>query len=105
MWLFLFRPTIRLGCGNYCIYETDTIFFENGETTANVDDIVETVNHFSCFDYMLDFEDDHKFFYYRGLAEYPRVKEYLKDTCLSAQDSYKKIIDYFMPGKKDDQQL
>lgn len=199
------------------IFETNTIFFENGETTANVDDIVETVNHFSCFDYMLDIadeplsedhikkfhyllkintsdskkpwfrvgdyklkpniaggqktslpsdvpshlekliknyrekqkvsvidiidfhfhfeqihpfqdgngrvgrliifkeclahnivpfiiEDDPKFFYYRGLAEYPRVKEYLTDTCLSAQDSYKKIIDYFMPGKKDDPQ-
>jgi len=29
------------------IYETNTIFIENGETTANVDDIVETVNHFA----------------------------------------------------------
>jgi hypothetical protein len=66
------------------IFETNTIFFENGETTANVDDIVETVNHFSCFDYMLDFENDHKFFYYRSLADYPRVNEYLTDTCLSA---------------------
>lgn len=36
------------------IFETNTIFFENGETTANVDDIIETVNHFGCFDYMLD---------------------------------------------------
>jgi len=192
------------------IYETNTILMENGETTANVDDIVETVNHFSCFDYMLDIadeplseqhirkfhyllkvntsdskkswfrigdyklrpnvvggiettlpanvpqamkklleayhskkaislndiidfhfqferihpfqdgngrvgrligfkeclrndiipfiiEDDHKFFYYRGLAEYPDVKGYLTDTCLSAQDNYKKIIDYFLP--------
>ena len=192
------------------IYETNTIFMENGDSTANVDDIVETVNHFSCFDYMLDIadeplseqhirkfhyllkvntsdskkswfrigdyklkpnvvggiettlpanvpqamknlleayhskkaitlndiidfhfqferihpfqdgngrvgrlisfkeclrndiipfiiEDDHKFFYYRGLAEYPDVKGYLTDTCLSAQDNYKKIIDYFLP--------
>lgn len=191
------------------IYETNTIFFENGETTVNVDDIVETVNHFACFDYMLaiadeplseehikrfhyllkintsdskkswfrlgdyklianmvggvetslpsdvstdmeslietyrnkiektmndiiDFhfqfekihpfqdgngrvgrlvmfkeclandiipfivEDDHKFFYYRGLTEYPKVKEYLIDTCLLAQDNYRKIIDYFL---------
>ena len=192
------------------IFETNTIFFENGETTANVDDIIETVNHFGCFDYMLDiaaeplseehikrfhyllkvttsdskkswfrvgdyksvanvvgglettlpdnvsedmknliesyhsqtkktmqdiidfhfqFErihpfqdgngrvgrliifkeclandiipfiiaDDHKFFYYRGLTEYPKVKEYLIDTCLSAQDNYKKMLDYFLP--------
>jgi len=193
------------------IYETNTIFLENGETTANVDDIVETVNHFSCFDYMLDIaneplseehikrfhyllktnttdskkswfrvgdyklkanivggietslpsnvpldmrnlieayrnkiektindiidfhyqfeqihpfqdgngrvgrliifkeclahniipfiiEDDHKFFYYRGLSEYPKVKEFLTDTCLSAQDTYKKILAYFFPS-------
>jgi len=192
------------------IYETNTVFIGNGETTANVDDIVETVNHFSCFDYMLDIadeplaeehikrfhyllknntsdsrkpwfrvgdyklmpnvvggvetsspsntpsdmcdlidsyrnkveitindildfhflfeqihpfqdgngrvgrlilfkeclsngiipfivEDDNKFFYYRGLAEYIRVKGYLIDTCLSAQDNYKKTVDYFFP--------
>ena len=192
------------------IYETNTIFIENGETTVNVDDIVETVNHFSCFDYMLDIadepiseehikrfhyllkintsdskkswfrvgdyklkpnfvggketsppsnvtidmknlieaylnkkkitindiidfhyefenihpfqdgngrvgrliifkeclandiipfiiEDDHKFFYYRGLSEYLKVKGYLTDTCISAQDKYKKILDYFLP--------
>jgi Fic family protein len=188
------------------IYETNTLFLDNGDKTANVDDIIETVNHFSCFDYMLDIadeplsevhikmfhyllkfntsdskkawfrvgdyklrpnvvgglettlpehvenemknllesynnrntindiidfhfqfekihpfqdgngrvgrlimfkecltnnivpfiiEDEHKFFYYRGLAEYPNVKEYLTDTCLSAQDNYKRIIDYF----------
>jgi Fic family protein len=191
------------------IYETNTLYLENGESTANVDDIVETVNHFSCFDYMLDIadeplseehikrfhyllkmnttdsrkswfrvgdyklkanvvggmettlpskvpsdmrtllktyrnkrditiddiidfhfqferihpfqdgngrvgrlitfkeclanniipfiiEDDHKFFYYRGLSEYPKVKGFLRDTCLSSQDNYKKILDYFL---------
>jgi Fic family protein len=190
------------------IYETNTLYLENGETSANVDDIIETVNHFSCFDYLLDvadellseehikkfhyllkmntsdskktwfrvgdyklrpnivggiettspsnvksemadlietyskkqtitiddiidfhfqferihpfqdgngrvgrliifkeclahnivpliIEDDHKFFYYRGLSEYPAIKEYLLDTCLSAQDQYRKILDYF----------
>jgi len=192
------------------IYETNTIFLDNGDITANVDDIIETVNHFSCFDYMLDIadepiseqhikkfhyllkistsnsrkswfrvgdykmqpnvvggkattlpahvakemkkltegyhnkktitlndiidfhfqferihpfqdgngrvgrliifkeclandiipfiiEDVHKFFYYRGLAEYNNVKGYLTDTCLTAQDKYKSIIDYFFP--------
>jgi Fic family protein len=191
------------------IYETNTLFLDNGDTTANVDDIIETVNHFSCFDFMLDIaceplseqhirrfhyllkfntsdskkawfrvgdyklrpnvvggiettlpehvenemknliesyvgrntitindiidfhfqfekihpfqdgngrvgrlimfkeclanniipfiiEDEYKFFYYRGLAEYPNVKDYLTDTCLSAQDNYKRIIDYFL---------
>ncbi len=41
-------------------------------------------------------EDEYKFFYYRGLTEYPKVKEYLIDTCLSAQDAYKKMVDYFL---------
>lgn len=195
------------------IYETNTLFVDNGETTVNIDDIVETVNHFSCFDYMLDIahepisekhikkfhallktntsdskkswfcigdyklkpyivggietslpadvepnmnnlignyhnkktitindiidfhfrfesihpfqdgngrvgrlimfkeclannispfiiEDDYKFYYYRGLKEYPNVKEYLVDTCLSAQDNYKNLIMYFFPESK-----
>ncbi len=190
------------------IYETNTLFTEHGNETANVDDIIETVNHFSCFDYMLDIsheepsevqikkfhkllkintsdsrkkccnigtyksrpnivggietclpekvdyemsillldynkklkitfedivdfhfkferihpfqdgngrvgrlimfkeclrnniapfiiEDEYKFFYYRGLSEYLNTKGYLLDTCLSAQDKYKKILDYF----------
>lgn len=34
------------------IYETNTFFVENGDSTANVDEIIETENHFSCFDYM-----------------------------------------------------
>ena len=36
-----------------------------------------------------------KMFYYRGLREWPRIKEYLRDTCLTAQDNYKAILDYF----------
>ena len=181
---------------------------EEGETTANVDDLIETVNHFTCFDYMLDIadeplseehikefhrllktntsdsrkqwfrigdyklkpnivggiettspskvqyeieellkvyrvkqtitvediidfhfkfeqihpfqdgngrvgrliifkeclaheitpliiEDDHKYFYYRGLSEYPKIKGNLIDTCLSAQDTYNEMIKYF----------
>ena len=36
-----------------------------------------------------------KMFYYRGLREWPRVKEYLRDTCLTAQDNYKAVLDYF----------
>lgn len=35
------------------IFETNTINVESNKT-ANVDDIIETVNHFICFDYMLD---------------------------------------------------
>lgn len=39
--------------------------------------------------------DDIKLFYYRGLQQWPMVKEYLRDTCLTAQDNYKALLDYF----------
>ncbi|MDR2474537.1 MAG: Fic family protein, partial [Bacteroidales bacterium] len=190
------------------IFETNTIGFAENDASVNVDDIIETVNHFFCFDYMLDIaaeplsenhiqhihyllkintsdarkdwfrvgkykllpnmigdnetsspenvqadmefllseyhrkaqifvediidlhynferihpfqdgngrvgrlvifkeclkhniipfiiEDTHKFYYYRGLSEYPRVKGFLTDTCLSAQDEYAKMKDFF----------
>lgn len=38
------------------IYETNTIGVE--KTPANIDDIIETVNHFQCFDYILDYADE-----------------------------------------------
>lgn len=43
-------------------------------------------------------EDHLKLFYYRGLKEWNREKGYLKDTCLAAQDKYKKYLDYFRIG-------
>ena len=36
-----------------------------------------------------------KFFYYRGLREWGHINGYLTDTCLSAQDNYKALLDYF----------
>lgn len=36
-----------------------------------------------------------KLFYYRGLQEWGHINEYLTDTCLTAQDNYKKLLDYF----------
>ena len=39
--------------------------------------------------------DELKMLYYRGLREWPRIKEYLRDTCLTAQDNYKAVLDYF----------
>ena len=39
------------------IYETNTVNTEPDEA-ANVDDIIETVNHFHCFDYMLTHADE-----------------------------------------------
>lgn len=188
------------------IYETNTLFTKKGEDRVNVDDIIESVNHFQCFDYLLEiakeplsenhikefhrllksntsdarqtwfkvgeyklrpdivggvetskpsavkkdianlldnykgkktielidivefhyeFEKIHpfqagngrvgrlimfkeclrnnivpfiiedKFFYYIGLSEYPNIEGSLIDTCLSAQDKYKKLLRYF----------
>jgi Fic family protein len=189
------------------IFETNTISVDPNET-ANVDDIIETVNHFSCFDYMLDvaeqelseeivkefhrilksntsdsrkewfkvgdykaranvvggiettlpsqvkkaiaallsqycaqkavdfaaivdfhyqferihpfqdgngrvgriimfkeclkhdvvpfiIEDEYKQFYYRGLKEFEKIPGYLSGACLSAQDKYKEVVQYF----------
>lgn len=39
------------------IFETNSILFE-GQTVTNVDDILETVNHFKMVDYMLDTADE-----------------------------------------------
>ena len=33
-----------------------------------------------------------------GLKEFETAKGYLMDTCYSAQDEYKKLVDYFMEG-------
>lgn len=39
--------------------------------------------------------DDLKFFYYRGLSNYKKERGFLLDTCLSAQDRFKRYLDYF----------
>lgn len=40
-------------------------------------------------------DEDLKLFYYRGLQEWNAVKEYLLDTCLTAQDNFKTVLNYF----------
>ena len=39
--------------------------------------------------------DELRWFYYRGLHEWPAIPGYLRDTCLTAQDEFKRILDYF----------
>jgi len=39
--------------------------------------------------------DDLKLYYYRGLKSWPAIPEYLRDTCLTAQDKYAAALDYF----------
>ena len=42
--------------------------------------------------------DDLKMFYYRGLQQWPDIKGYLRDTCLTAQDRYKVLLEYYRIG-------
>ena len=39
--------------------------------------------------------DELKMFYYRGLRNWPRIKGYLMDTCLTAQDNFKILLHKF----------
>ena len=39
--------------------------------------------------------DDLKMFYYRGLQHWSHIKGYLMDTCLTAQNHYKDLLNYF----------
>ena len=66
------------------IFETNTIGLVH--EVLNVDDVIETVNHFRCIDMIID---------HRGLKEWDKEKGYLTDTCLTAPDKYKAYLDYF----------
>lgn len=40
------------------IYETNTLMVEDAKSVTNVDDIIETTNHFKLVDYMIDVVDE-----------------------------------------------
>ena len=40
--------------------------------------------------------EDLRLFYYRGLQNWGRINEYLRDTCLTAQDNYKVVVAKFL---------
>lgn len=42
--------------------------------------------------------DELKLYYYNGLRHWPAVKGYLMDTCLTAQDYFKRLLDKFRVG-------
>lgn len=46
-------------------------------------------------------DEEHRLFYYRGLKEYERTKGFLRDTCLSCQDKFKEILEYFNDEKEN----
>lgn len=63
------------------IYETNTLVLEDGTKQANVDDIIETTNHFKLVDYMLDVAD-------RKLTE-DMIKEFHKILKTGTSDERK----------------
>lgn len=70
------------------IYETNTVMNE-GEEPLNVDDIIETMNHFRCFDYMLEHADD--------LLSQELIKEFhqiLKSNTSDAKREWFQVGDY-----------
>lgn len=40
-------------------------------------------------------DEELKLYYYRGLKEWAHERGYLRDTCLTAQDKFKRYLDYF----------
>ncbi|MDR3312420.1 MAG: Fic family protein, partial [Spirochaetaceae bacterium] len=68
------------------LFETNTISVASGET-ANVDDIIETANHFACFDYMLSSAD--------AVLSEEIIKEFHRIVKSSTSDSKK---DWFKVG-------
>lgn len=45
--------------------------------------------------------DDLKMYYYNGLRNWPGIKGYLMDTCMTAQDNFKIILQKFRIPYKD----
>ncbi len=49
--------------------------------------------------------DELKMYYYNGLRNWPKIKGYLMDTCLSAQDNFKTLLDKFRIKYSDEARL
>ncbi|MFR9496326.1 MAG: Fic family protein [Rikenellaceae bacterium] len=90
----------------------------NSLKTKTLDDIIDFHHRFECIHPFQDgngrvgrlimfkeclssgivpfiIDENLKMFYYRGLQNWGAVREYLRDTCLTAQDNYKGLLNYF----------
>lgn len=67
--------------------------FQDGNGRVGRLIILKECLKYNIVPFMID--DNLKMFYYRGLSEYENEKGYLLDTCLTAQDLFKKYLDYF----------
>lgn len=70
------------------IYETNTILFED-KTVVNIDDILETSNHFKLVDYMLEIAD-------KGLTEsiIKKFHKILKEGTMDSQKEWFNVGEY-----------
>lgn len=58
--------------------------------------ISEKIMYFcSGFQLNLAITEDLRLYYYRGIQNWEHTNGYLQDTCLTAQDNYKALLDYF----------
>ena len=48
---------------------------------------------YNCVPFIID--EELKLFYYRGLQKWDDDRNFLRDTCLAAQDKFKSYLDYF----------
>lgn len=90
----------------------------NGKKTKDLDDLLDFHYRFECIHPFQDgngrvgrlilfkeclrygivpfiITDELKMFYYRGLQNWQTERGYLRDTCLTAQDRFKKVLEYF----------
>jgi hypothetical protein len=64
-------------------------------------DMSKAIYYLNLVPFIID--EDLKMYYYRGLREWSSERDYLTDTCLSAQDKFKQYLEYFRIGHKNKQ--
>lgn len=67
--------------------------FQNGNGRVGRLIIFKECLKYSIIPFIVD--ERHKLYYYRGLKEFENERGYLIDTCLSAQDMYSELLEYF----------
>ncbi len=67
--------------------------FQNGNGRVGRLIIFKECLKYDIIPFIID--ERHKIYYYRGLKEFGNERGYLTDTCLSAQDTYRELLEYF----------